>query len=258
MEKIRSKGGSLIAFQRSGAGPPLVLVHGTLATHARWGNVSKRFAKHFTVYAIDRRGRGESGDKAPYAIEREFEDVAAMVDSIGTTVNLLGHSHGALCVLEAALLTPNVRSLIAYEPPLATAPNEVIERIETLLQAGYPEKAVITFVRDIVRMPPHEIEQWRTTSIFPSRVAAAHTIPREYRAVEGYQLMPERFQNMKVPALLLVGGDSPSFFQTNIENWHAALPNSQIISLSGQQHIAMDTAPDLFVNAVTSFLVRLN
>jgi pimeloyl-ACP methyl ester carboxylesterase len=129
-----------------------------------------------------------------------------------------------------------------------------MERIQASLDAGDPEAAVITFVRDLVKMPPHELEQWRTTPVFSARVAVAHTIPREFRAVEGYQFKPERFKNLNVPTLLLLGGDSPSFARKNTENWHAALPDSRVTVLPGQQHIAMDTAPDLFVREVTEFI----
>src|SRR5215813_2457638 len=99
MEKILSKDGTPIAYQRSGAGAPLVLVHGTGGASVRWKPILPALEQHFTVYAVDRRGRGESGEAASYAIEREFEDVAAVVDSIGNEVNLLGHSFGAICAL---------------------------------------------------------------------------------------------------------------------------------------------------------------
>src|SRR5918998_6394003 len=117
-ETVTSEDGTRIAGWRSGEGPPLVLVHGTAADHSRWKPVLPAFEERFTVYAVDRRGRGDSGDAEDYAIEREFEDVAAVVDTIGEPANLLGHSYGALCALEAALLTPNVRKLVLYEPPM--------------------------------------------------------------------------------------------------------------------------------------------
>ncbi|MCZ7544560.1 MAG: alpha/beta fold hydrolase [Anaerolineae bacterium] len=122
MEKVRSQDGTPIAYHRNGEGPPLVLVHGAIASHARWAAITPALAQRYTVYAIDRRGRGESGDAESYAMAREFEDVAAVVDAIGEGVNLLGHSFGALCALEAALLTPHVRRLIAYEPPPVPVP----------------------------------------------------------------------------------------------------------------------------------------
>ena len=113
---VTSKDGTPLAYWRCGEGPPLVLVHGTAADHSRWGPVLPAFEERFTVYAVDRRGRGGSGDSDEYAVEREFEDVAAVVDSLGEPVNLLGHSYGALCALEAALLTRNVRQARALRP----------------------------------------------------------------------------------------------------------------------------------------------
>src|SRR3712207_2617173 len=100
-ETVTSVDGTPIAYWSSGEGSPLVLVHGTAADHARWRPVLPAFEERFTVYAIDRRGRGGSGDSDDYAIEREFGDVAAVVDSLGEPVTLLGHSYGALCALEA-------------------------------------------------------------------------------------------------------------------------------------------------------------
>src|SRR5918997_3847853 len=106
-ESVASKDGTTIAYRRSGEGPPLVLVHGTAGDHGRWRPVLPAFEERFAVYAIDRRGRGGSGDSEDYTIEREFEDVAAVVDSVGEPALVLGHSYGALCALEAALLTRN-------------------------------------------------------------------------------------------------------------------------------------------------------
>ena len=108
-ETITFRDGTPVAYWRSGEGPPLVLVHGTAADHSRWRPVLPALEEHFTVYAVDRRGRGGSGDSDDYTVEREFEDVAAVVDSIGESVNLLGHSYGGLLALEATLLTGNVR-----------------------------------------------------------------------------------------------------------------------------------------------------
>jgi len=260
MEKIISRDGTPIAYRRSGSGPPLVLVHGTLGTYGRWAPILPALEEQFTVYAIERRGRGESGDSPHYTIEREYEDVAAVVDAIGDAVNLLGHSFGALCALEAALRTPHVRSLIAYEPPaglMPLDPPDFVDRLQSLLDAGDREGTVITFLREGVRMPPHELEYYKTLPAFPARVAAAHTLPREFRAAQEYHLEPERFRDLDVPTLLLIGGDSPSFFRQNAETWHTVLPNSRIVALPGQQHVAMDTAPELFVGEVKAFLSAL-
>ena len=259
MEKVRSKDGTLIAYQRSGEGPPLILVHGTLGLASRWRSIIPELAKHFTVYAMDRRGRGESGDTNSYSLHHEAEDIVTLVESIGEKVNLLGHSYGGLCTLEATLLTENIHRLIVYEcPPLKNPiPAGAVENLQALLDAGKQEDVVITFLRDIVSMPLHELKGFQASPVFPERVAIAHTIPREIRAVNLYQVQPERFKHMNVPTLLLLGGDSPQMFKQTVETWHHAVPNTRIKILKGQQHIAMDTAPDLFVREVTSFLKQV-
>ena len=121
IKKVLSKDGTAIAYETIGEGAPLVLVHGTGGTRERWAPVVPALASHFTVYAMDRRGRGESQDgTAVYTIEREFEDVAALVDSIGTPVNLFGHSYGGICALEASVHQqsgPSPRSLRAAGTP---------------------------------------------------------------------------------------------------------------------------------------------
>ena len=256
MEKVISKDGTLIAYQRSGTGAPLVLIHGTSASHARWKPVLPALETHFTVYAVDRRGRGESGDALTYAVQREFEDVAAVVNSIGGGVHLLGHSFGAICSLEATLLTPHVHKLILYEPMIGVPiyPEGIIDQLQALLDAGDRDRVVTTFMREVVRMPPHELELFKASPAFPARVAAAHTLPRELRTAEQYRLARARLEAVGFPTLLLLGGDSPAFFKAGIEAVQAALPNSRIVVLPGQQHIAMDTAPELFVRAVSAFL----
>jgi pimeloyl-ACP methyl ester carboxylesterase len=238
-----------------------VLVHGTLGSPSRWP-ILPALEEEFTVYIVDRRGYRESGDAANYAVEREFEDIAAVVNSIGDGVNLLGHSFGGLCVLEAALLTPHLRRMVVYEPsplPVPGAPlnpDGIIDRLQALLDAGDRESVVITTFRELVGMPPEEVELLKTSPAFPGMVAAAHTVPRESRAEEAYRLEPERFGNLHVPTLLLQGGDSPQFLKAAIERWHAALPNSRIVTLPGQQHIAHYTAPDLFIRELKAFLLE--
>jgi pimeloyl-ACP methyl ester carboxylesterase len=258
MVKIKSMDGTLIAYLRSGSGPPLLLVHGTTADHTRWPAVLPAFEEKFTVYAVDRRGRGESGDNEPYTIEREFEDIAAVIDSIHGPVNVLGHSYGALCCLESALLTENIAKLILYEPYIHTGidvyPPGIADRIQALVDAGDRDGAVSTMFREIAGMPEQELEMLRSLSSWKVRVAAAHTIARETRAEEEHKFIPERFRELHVPTLLLLGGESPAFMKRATEVIHEALPNSRIAVMPGQQHIAMNTAPDLFAGEVIKFL----
>ena len=258
MDTITSKDGTRIAYSRSGSGQPLVLVHGTTADHTRWARLLPELEPHFTVYAIDRRGRGGSGDAAEYHIEREFEDVAAVIDAIGEPVFLLGHSYGAICSLEAALLTDKVRRLILYEPPIPIGepvyPAGVPERIQALVDVGDKEAALEVFFREVVRMPEHEFESFRTLPAWRVRVTLAPTIPRELDIERSYSFRPERFAHFSIPTLLLLGGESPSMFRQVIDRVGAALPTSRRTVMAGQQHVAMDTAPKLFLEEITRFL----
>jgi pimeloyl-ACP methyl ester carboxylesterase len=260
METITSTDGTMIAYQRSGKGPSLVLVHGTTADHTRWLPVLPTFEQYFTVYAVDRRGRGGSGDAEQYAIEREFEDIVALVNSIEEPVFLLGHSYGAICSLEAARRTTHLRKLVLYEPPIPTSieiyPREVVGRIQALVNEGDREGAVTTFMKDVARVPPHEMDILRAAPNWPARVAAAHTILREMRGSNEYVFEPTQFRALKTPTLLLLGGDSPAFLKAGIEAVHAALPDSRVVVLPGKQHTAMNTAPELFTSEVLQFLAQ--
>jgi len=248
-----------LAYWRCGKGPPLVLVHGTAADHSRWGPVLPALEERFTVYAVDRRGRGGSSDSDDYAVEREFEDIAAVVNSLGEPVNLLGHSYGGLVGLEAALLTRNVRKLVLYDPGIEVGgeeiyPHEVVERLDALLEHGDRDGVVETTMREVAGLPPETVEYMRTLPVWQARVDAAHTIPRELRAVKAYRFDPERFGDLATPALMLAGSDSPVALRKAAETVDAALSGSRIVVMEGQGHSAMDTGTDLFTTEVLRFL----
>jgi pimeloyl-ACP methyl ester carboxylesterase len=259
LRKATSTDGTSIACWCSGDGPPLVLVHGTAADHSRWRPVLPAFEERFTVCAVDRRGRGDSGDSEDYAIEQEFEDVAAVVDSFGEPANVLGHSYGALCALEAALLTQNVRKLVLYDPGIEVAGEEiyapdVIERLEALLEAGDRDGVVATTMREVAGLPPETVEYMRSQPAWQARLNAAHTIPRELRAIKAYSLDAERSGALGVPTLVLSGGDSPAALKKAAEVVDEVLPDSRIVVMPGQGHAAMDTGTDLFTTEVLRFL----
>ena len=253
-----SRDGTPIAYWRSGSGPPLVLVHGTTADHTRWASVLPSHELQFMVYAMDRRGRGGSGEAAEYAIEREFEDVAAVVEAIGEPVSLLGHSYGAICALEASTLTDKVRRLILYEPPAPTAhplyPPGVPDRIRALVDAGDSEAGLELFLREVVRVPEGDLAHYRALPVWKVRVELAPTIPRELAVDREYRFRPERFAAFAIPTLLLVGGDSPPAFREATDVIAGVLPDSRVVVMAGQRHVAMDTAPELFVAEVSRFL----
>lgn len=257
MEKVKSKDGTPIAYLNEGNGPPLVLVHGIGVIAKSWLPIIPALSENFTVYAIDRRGRGESGDKEPYSIAREYEDVAAMVESIDQPVNLLGHSYGGICTLEGALHTENVSKLVLYEPPInlpgtQMIPDGLIEDIEKLLDDGQKEEALVQLYRRVGSLSS-EIALMQTMPDWKERVEIAHTLPREIRETKRYTFDAGKFSNMTAPTLFLVGEDKPAFVYELAQEVNRALPNCTTEMLHGQKHFAMDTAPDLFVDVLTRF-----
>jgi pimeloyl-ACP methyl ester carboxylesterase len=233
-----------------------VLVHGAAADHSRWAPVLPALEAHFTVHQFDRRGRGESGDASEYTLAREFEDVVAVVESAGGEVNLLGHSHGGVCALEAALLSDRIRKLVLYEPPMGflAAPAHVVQELEALLRAGKRDELVAVFMRDVAGLPPEQVEVLRSLPAWEARIAAADTIPRERRANREYAWDPDRFRELTVQTMYLQGGDSPEPFRLAGEALEAALPDCRVVVMPGQRHAAMDTGTELFVTEVLSFL----
>ena len=260
MLRVVSRDGTTIGAEQRGEGPPLLLVHGTAADRTRWMPLLGALAAGATVYALDRRGRGLSAETAAreYALEREVEDVLAVVDALEGSVDVLGHSYGAVCPLEAARTTARVRRLVLYEPPMPLDeriyPPGLDERLEALLAAGQREAVVETFLREVPRVPEETLAVMRSSPAWPARVAAAHTIPREMRLDDDYAFDPERFSDVGAPTLLLLGGESPPIFARSIEALERALPDARVAVLPGQRHTAMDTAPQLFLDTVTRFL----
>jgi pimeloyl-ACP methyl ester carboxylesterase len=255
---VTSPDGAHLAVWRSGDGPPLVLVHGTTVSHTDWARVIPELSERFTVYAMDRRGSGDSGDGPEYSAARESEDVAAVVDSTGAPAFLVGHSWGGLHALEAALLTGNLRKLVVYEPPVRTGPDfhpaDIVERLDAFMAAGKPGEVVATFLREIAGQDPRRVELQRRTPSWPPRVAAAHTVAREVRASHFYDFRPERFRAIRAPTLLLLGGDSPPKQVRATTMLADAIPNARLVRLPGQTHIAQHTAPRLFLDEVLRFL----
>ena len=261
-ESVRSTDGTRIAYQRVGHGPPLVLVHGTADDHTMWAGLAPALAARFTILTLDRRGRGGSGDAGTYSNDREFEYVATIVDALGEPALLLGHSYGAFCAMEAALRTENVRKLVLYEPPFPTSaggtisPPGTLARMETLLEKGDREGALLTFAREIARLPEDLIGAMRSTPEWHASVISAHTIGREIRAAEAYVFDPARFRALTQPTLLVLGSESPPFLTEATEAVAAALPHGRLAVLVGQGHRAMETNPDLLLHEVMRFLTE--
>ena len=220
MTRVTSRDGTAIAYWTSaGIGPPLLLVHGTSGVHERFAPLLPYLEPHVTVHAMDRRGRGGSGDAAVYDLAREFEDVAAAIDAIaetsGSLVDVYGHSFGGNCAFGAALLTSNVRRLVLYEGWPPVTPDKLVYPVrgraatDALVAAGNREAAVETLMREVVHVPEDELDAIRAQPTWPAWVAAAHTITREIRAFSSTTLLTlRRWAKIAVPVLVLTGSDS--------------------------------------------------
>ena len=264
MTHVVSRDGTKIAYRTSGKGPPLLLVHGTSGSHERFAPLLPYLEPYATVHAMDRRGRGDSGDAPEYDLAREFEDVAATADAIaaasGAKVDVYGHSYGGECAFGAALLTSNIRSLVLYEgwPPVLPErlkfPSGVEKRLDDLVASGDREEALELFWREVVKVSEEDIRTIRAQPTWPARVATVHTITREFRGFIGDTFEPQRAARITVPVLLLAGADTPDELRDDPETVAAALPNARIAYLEGQQHIADVLTSELFAEHALQFL----
>lgn len=260
MRHISSPDGVDIAVWSGGSGPPLLLVHGATADHSTtWRFVRGALEQSFTVHAMDRRGRGASGDAPAYDLASEAGDVAAVVDALGESVDVVAHSFGALCALEGALLTSHVHRLVLYEGiPLegqALYEPQALSQLETLLAAGDKEGALMAMFTELVGLSQEDVSAVRSEAdAWAARLANIDTLPRELRAELGYRFSPDRFERLHVPVLLLVGERSPAVEMDNASTVARALPDARVHVLPGQGHAAMYTAPELFTESVLAFL----
>ena len=264
MTRVASSDGTHIAFWTSGHGEPLVLVHGAPADHTRWRPLLPHLEPHFTVHAIDRRGRGASGDGPQYALEREYEDVAAVVEAVATadatSVNVYGHSHGGIVAFGATALTSRVRRLVLYEgwpvpdPSVYALPPGVEDRMDALLAKGDRDGAVDTLFRSLEAVSDEDMAALRAAPSWAGRVAAAHTVTREIRGETGAHLDPDVAARIRVPVLLLTGAASTDPSRPQAETVAAALADARVEVIEDQQHVADILQPEAFAARLVRFL----
>jgi pimeloyl-ACP methyl ester carboxylesterase len=255
--RVKSKDGTSIAVECAGTGPSLVIVHGGVGDRSRWQPLFPLFAPRFTVCAMDRRGHGASGDSQNYSLQKEAEDVASVVNSRPAPVFLLGHSYGGVCALEATLLTDKISKLVLYEPPLQERSHSTVaSKMQSMVDAGQQEQALVTFLKEIVMISPGEIEAMKTRPSWRGLAASIELQIRQIRALDAYRFDAKRFSTLKVPTLLLTGGKTTSSdLKRAISSLLDCLPNRTLVVFQGQEHNAMDNVPQQFADAVTNFLL---
>jgi pimeloyl-ACP methyl ester carboxylesterase len=254
---VISRDGTPIAVECAGAGPSLVLVHGGTGDRTRWIPLFPLFTSRFTVCAMDRRGHGTSGDSPDYALQKEAEDVAAVVDSRPGPVFVMGHSYGGVAALEAAFLTNKISKLVLYEPPLQDRNHAAVAaKMERMIRADRREQALVTFMREIVMISPGEVAAMRARPSWPGLAATVEQQIRQVRALDGYRFDPKRVSVLKVPTLLLTGSKTASpELKRAIRGLLDSLPNRSLVVFEGQEHNAMDAIPQQFAETLTNFLL---
>ena len=252
MRTVMSKDGTAIAFDQSGQGPALILVASASATRTDQAGLSAALAPHFTVLAYDRRGRGESGDTAPYAALREVEDLDALITEAGGSAFVFGHSSGAVLALEAARLLPTkITKLAVYEPPFIIddsrppAPEDYVPHIIELVSSGRRGEAVEYFMTE-VGTPAEMVAQMRQSLMWPGLEAVAHTLAYDITIMgdtqRGDPLPLRKWASVTVPTLVLDGtvflgrADRHVFLHHGAQELATILPDARLRTLEGQDH----------------------
>jgi len=244
--RVVSKDNTAIAYDRVGKGPPVILVVGALCSRRLGPSVklAPLLAQHFTVFTYDRRGRGDSGESAPYAVAREIEDLDALIQEAGGRAFVFGHSSGAVLALEAAAHGLAIQKVALYEAPLIvdrSRPSTERDwaQIEAFVAEGRPGDAVKVFLKS-VGVPAFVIALMRWLPVWDKIMAVAHTLPHDGAIVKelqrGEPLTANAWANVTIPTLAIDGGKSPPWMRNGTRALSTALPNAQYRTLEGQTH----------------------
>ena len=240
-ETTTSADGTTIAFERAGAGPAVIVVGGAMNHRHSDGGLVPLLAHRFTVVTYDRRGRGDSGDTLPYAPAREIEDLTALIDAVGGSAMVFGHSSGAMLGLETAAAGASISKLAVYEPPYLSDPSRgatartAAEGIRAALDAGDRAEAVAIFIRNTGAPfdPALKDAPW-----FGGLTALAHTLPYDMELVGDSSVPAERLARISVPTLGMYGGASGDWARNAIAAVTAAIPGASQVVVEGQTHAA--------------------
>jgi pimeloyl-ACP methyl ester carboxylesterase len=242
MDSVTSKDGTTIAFDRLGDGPPVVLVSGGSVDRSSNAPLADVLAKQFTVFNYDRRGRGPSGDTQPYAVQREVEDIDAVVRAAGGSAGLYGSSSGAALALEAAAAGLPITKLALWEPPYIVGDDwpRPVEDTASIYRKLVAEDrrgdAVEYFMAKVVGMPAEFVGFARSQPWWPAQEALAHTLAYDAEIMGNYDIPTERVASIKIPTLVLTGGASFDFMVETAQAIVDALPNGRHQALEGQSH----------------------
>jgi pimeloyl-ACP methyl ester carboxylesterase len=246
VQKATSKDGTAIAFDKTGHGPAIILVSGALGDRLAATPLTPLLSPHFTVLAYDRRGRGDSGDTTPYAVEREIEDIDALIKAVGGSAFVFGHSSGAVLALEAAARRPAITKLALYEPPFILdtsrppVPKDYVAHLEELVSAGQRSAAVEFFMTAAVGVPAEIVAQMRQSPMWAGMEKVAHTLAYDGiimgKNMAGHALQAKQWASVTIPTLVMDGGASEAWARNAVQALVDVLPNAQRRTLEGQTH----------------------
>jgi pimeloyl-ACP methyl ester carboxylesterase len=245
MPQVTSADGTPIAYDRSGGGPAVILVGGAFGdrNEPTVAGLAKALAPSFTVFNYDRRGRGESGDTTPYAVQREIEDLNALIKEAGGEAMVFGGSSGGALVLEAAAGAA-ITKLAVFEPPYVTDPTRPPlpsqQELTGLVEAGHRDQAIERFLTRGADLPAEVVAGMKGQPFWPAMEAVAHTLAYEAAIVGPGPVPVERFAAIRIPALVLVGSKSPARMQTAAATVADAVPGARLHTLAGQAHGQLD------------------
>jgi pimeloyl-ACP methyl ester carboxylesterase len=249
---VTSRDGATIAFERSGAGPTVVFVGGALTTAAAMSPLAARLSTRCDVLVYDRRGRGSSGDTEPYAVEREVEDLAAVLEVAGGRASVYGHSSGAVLALEAASRGLPIDRLALYEPPFVVddsrppLPPDYVARLIDLVAGDRRGDAIEYFMTTGAAAPADTVASMRSAPFWPAMEAMAHTLAYDGTVMgdtmSGRPLQGERWASVTMPTLVMDGGASPDWARNSARGLAAVLPDARYRTLEGQTHGVTDEA----------------
>ena len=263
MDKVTSRDGTPIAFDQLGDGPPVIVVCGAMCDRALMRPTAEELAKHFTVFNYDRRGRGDSRDTTPYAVEREIEDLGALVAEAGGTASVYGHSSGAVLVLHAAAAGLPIAKVVLHEPPFSPdeeewrrRSREYGENLRTILAEDRRGDAVELFMT-MVGTPQEMVEGMRHTPRWAELEAIAPTLAYDSEVMgdigRGGTTPLDLLGAVTIPALVLVGGASPEWMIDVGRQIADGMPNGRHWVLEGQEHVV---APEILVPVLAEFFAE--
>jgi pimeloyl-ACP methyl ester carboxylesterase len=257
MRHVRSSSGALVSYDAYGSGPPLVLVHGAFSDHhTNWEFVRPLLGRCFTIYAVARRGRGQTDVTTGHSLEDEAHDVVSLIREIDEPVFLLGHSYGGhVALLAAAAVAIHVRKLVVYEPADPRIFGPGMSRLEPFARAGDWDGFALTFFRDLVCVPVHEIEAVRASPLWAPIVTDGPASLNDLRALSRYEFRADRFRTLPMPVTLQIGTESPRQLYVT-DALAPVVPDVAIQELPGQAHEGMTTAPEMYTRAVVRALLE--